>query len=393
MSSTSANNPSELRREAALQFLAQRINYERAQLIPCSEEAFKLDRMRELLRRLGDPQRDLPIVHVAGTKGKGSTAAMIAAVLSAAGYRTGLFTSPHLDRIEERIAMDGQPCSGDELADAIEQIRPAVEAMDRAAEMGPEPMATQTLAPPVSPSGPLGPTYFEILTAAALWHFRQCKADAVVLEVGLGGRLDSTNVCTPCLSIITSISFDHVRQLGPTLADIAGEKAGIIKPGVPVVSGVCNEEPREVVRRIARENGCRLVELGVDFDFTYHPPQHLEQAASLGRLDYFSRSAAPSLERGESPRSEAPASECQSGVPKLELGNETCKNQTCSLSDVAIGLLGRHQGANAALALAAVDELRRDGWTIPEGRRPARIGRVDLAGTDRGRCPAAGGGA
>jgi dihydrofolate synthase/folylpolyglutamate synthase len=293
--------------------------------------------------------------------------------------------------------MDGQPCSGEELAEAIEQVRPAVEAMDREAVNGTEAVngagliteAEEGTGPvcrndaesvsqklDLSRLPPEGPTYFEILTAAALWHFRRCKADAVVLEVGLGGRLDSTNVCTPCLSIITSISFDHVRQLGPTLADIAGEKAGIIKPGVPVISGVRSEEPREVVRRIAQENGCRLVELGVDFDFTYHPPQHLEQAASLGRVDYSSRSATPVLEhRAElsahcSPRSEAPALERQAGVPKLELGNPMGRsdlgNQTCGLSDVAIGLLGRHQGANAALTLAAVDELRHGGWTIPE---------------------------
>ena len=116
--------------------------------------------------------------------------------------------------------------------------------------------------------------------------FVRRRVDAAVLEVGLGGRLDSTNVCTPCVSIITSISFDHMKQLGGTLAAIAAEKAGIIKPGVPVVSGVVADEPRDVIRRVARQNGCRLAELGVDFDFNYHPPRHLERAASPARFDF-----------------------------------------------------------------------------------------------------------
>ena len=120
----------------------------------------------------------------------------------------------------------------------------------------------------------------------AFEHFRRCRVDAAVLEVGLGGRLDSTNVCSPCVAIITSISFDHTKQLGDTLAAIAAEKAGIIKPGVPVISGVDADEPREVIRRIARQRGCRLVELGVDFSFDYHPPHHLEQAAAPAQFDF-----------------------------------------------------------------------------------------------------------
>jgi dihydrofolate synthase / folylpolyglutamate synthase len=294
----------------AIDFLSRRINYERSLSMPSSEEAFKLDRMRELLHRLGDPQNQLRIVHIAGTKGKGSTAAMTAAMLSAAGYRTGLFTSPHLERVEERIAVDGQPCCSDELAELVGLVRPAVEAMDRDAAEA---------APPQ-----LGPTYFEIITATALCHFAQRKADAVVLEVGLGGRLDSTNVCTPCVSVITSISLDHVKQLGGTLAAIAAEKAGIIKPGIPVISGVTGEEPRAVVRRVAKQCGCRLVELGVDFDYTYHPPRHLEEAASSSTLD------------------------------------------TSDFRQIELSLLGRHQAANAALAVATVEELRRTGLTIPD---------------------------
>jgi len=307
-----------------------RINYERCLSLPDAEEAFKLDRMRALLRQLSDPQDHLPAVHVAGTKGKGSTAALLAAVLAAAGYRTGLFTSPHLDRVEERIVVEGQPCSPEEFAALVEEVRPAVEALDREA-------AQKVPAEP-------GPTYFEVLTAAAFCHFVRRKVDVAVLEVGLGGRLDSTNVCTPLVAVITSISFDHVKQLGPTLAAIAAEKAGIIKPGVPVVSGVTVAEPREVVRKIARQHGCRLAELGVDFDVEYHPPQRLDQASAPARFDFRARA--------------------------------------CDFREIALGLLGRHQAANAALVYATADELRQQGWTIPEAavrqglaevRWPARV--------------------
>jgi len=315
------------RREAARRFLLDRVDYERTQSMPCSEEALKLERMRELLRRLGDPHRGMPIIHVAGTKGKGSTSAMMAAVLSAAGYRTGLFTSPHLDRVEERIAVQGQPCSSEELIDMIELVQPEAEALDRAAAESDPPEH--------------GPTYFEIVTAMALCYFARRRVQAAVLEVGLGGRLDSTNVCTPCVSIITSISFDHTKQLGETLAAIAAEKAGIIKPGVPVISGVTAEEPREVVRTIARACGCRLAELGVDFDFDYRPPRHLERAESPGYID-FRRLAPPQL----------------------------------AYHDIAVRLPGRHQAGNAAVVLAAVEELRRVGWTIPEAAVRRGLGEV-----------------
>jgi dihydrofolate synthase/folylpolyglutamate synthase len=270
--------------------------------------------MRELLKRIGDPQKRLPAVHIAGTKGKGSTAAMTAAILSAAKYRTGLFTSPHLEHIEERVVIDGRSCSEDEFVEAISEIRPAVEAMDQvAAEKNPQ---------------EYGPTYFEIITAAAWYLFSHRWVDLAILEVGLGGRLDSTNVCHPSVTVITSISFDHDKQLGDTLEKIAAEKAGIIKPGVPVISGVTSDPAREVIRHVARENGCKLLELGVDFTVDYRPPANVEDAPSRGSLEF-----------------------CYE--------DRICRN-------IELGLLGRHQAANAALALAAVEELRRQGWDIPE---------------------------
>ena len=304
------------RREAALRFLYDRINYERFVSPPLRE--LKLDRMRELLARLGDPQRDMPIVHVAGTKGKGSTAVMIGAVLTAAGYRTGVFTSPHLDRIEERTAIDGNACSEDEFIDLFDQVIPVVEAMDRTAS-GESPADG-------------GPTYFEITTAMTLLHFARRGVQAAVLEVGLGGRLDSTNVCRPRVSVITSISFDHTKLLGNTLESIAREKAGIIKPGIPVVSGVVDPGPRDVIRQVCQPLGCRLAELEADFRFHYQPPQHLEQAPALGRFDF----------------------------DYLVSGREH------RYGEIALHLLGRHQAANAAVALAALAEMRTAGFTISE---------------------------
>jgi dihydrofolate synthase/folylpolyglutamate synthase len=317
------------RHEAALRFLDLRINYERDRSVPYRPEELKLSRMQELLARLNNPQQGLPIVHVAGTKGKGSTAAMLGAMLSAAGYRSGVFTSPHLYRIEERMAVDGRPCSSAELVELVDRLRPAVEAMDQAALGG---------GVPACGSAEHGPTYFEITTALALLHFARLNVQTAVLEVGLGGRLDSTNVCRPRVSVITSISFDHTRQLGNTLESIAWEKAGIVKPSVPVVSGVVDPRPRDVIREVCRQRGCRLSEMGVAFDFTYHPPSGLERAAALGSLDFrYHAPGRPSFGR------------CPTGY-----------------RDLPLRLLGGHQAANAAVALAAVAELERAGWNVPE---------------------------
>src|SRR4051794_12377496 len=173
--------------EQALAFWFSHVNYEQR---PPTAGDLKLDRMRALLARLGDPHRRLRIVHVAGSKGKGSTAAMLAAVLQQAGYRTGLFTSPHLCRLEERFMVDGRPISRDELTQLLTEIHDVV-ASPRFARQP--------------------PTFFEIATAVGFLHFVRRRVDAAILEVGLGGRLDSTNVCAPVLSVITSISFDHTR--------------------------------------------------------------------------------------------------------------------------------------------------------------------------------------
>jgi dihydrofolate synthase/folylpolyglutamate synthase len=308
--------------QAAVAYLFGRIDYERTARLPYRSRGLKLDRMRRLVELLHHPQDRYPIVHVAGTKGKGSTATMIASILTAAGRRTGLYTSPHLECIEERMAIDGQQCSGAELVELIARIQPAVETLDAAA----------------GTAG--GPTFFEIMTAAAMLYFADHEVDAAVLEVGLGGRLDSTNVCQPAAAVITTISFDHTRQLGNTLAAIATEKAGIVKPGVPVISGVIEPEPRAVIERIAAERGCRLYARERDFTFCYHAPEEVGRAAPFaaqvpgrhGEFDYWE-----------------PASGAESGLQRL-----------------ALGMPGRHQAANAAVALATIGRLRDCGWRVAE---------------------------
>ena len=316
---------------SALAWLMVQINYERTAAVPYETAAFKLDRMRRLMGLLGDPQDGLRAVHIAGTKGKGSTAAMMACILQASGLWTGLYTSPHLGAIQERIAIDGAACRPDEFAALAAEVETAVARLPADAASG----------------QPAEPTFFEITTAMAFLHFARQRVGAAVLEVGLGGRLDSTNVCRPSVCLITSISFDHTRQLGGTLAAIAGEKAGIIKPGVPVISGVTSDEPRQVIRRVANDAQAPLYERGAAFDFETRDGS--DQAADADqRLDY-----------------REPASD-----PKW------------TLTDVRLGLLGRHQAANAATAIAAARRLIEQGWPIDEtalrgglsaARCPARI--------------------
>ena len=194
-----------------------------------------LSRTRTLLAALGSPHKRLKFVHVAGTNGKGSTAAMLASCLRAAGYCVGLYTSPFINRFNERIQVDGEQIGDEELVRLVEKIRPAADAM---ADV---------------------PTEFEVITALGMLYFAEKQCDIVVLEVGLGGTLDSTNVIDPpeC-AVITALGMDHVKELGPTIADIASAKAGIIKPGSPVVSYGGVPEADAVIARVAAEQHAPL---------------------------------------------------------------------------------------------------------------------------------------
>jgi dihydrofolate synthase/folylpolyglutamate synthase len=329
--------------EQAIQFLFGRINYERVTGIAFSSDDQKLVRMRRLLQQIGNPHEGLKVVHVAGTKGKGSTSVMAAAILTAAGYQTGLYTSPHVSAFEERMVVDGKPPSAAQFVDLVNRLIEPIEHMDRDSD------------------GP-GPTYFELATALAWLYFRDSGADLAVLEVGLGGRLDATNVCDPHVVVITNISRDHTNILGSSPAEIAGEKAGIVKTGIPVISGVAPGPAADVVQAICRRHQSPLHRLGSEI--FWRPCQNDE---STGSVSTGSTNLTPvstnstNLTQGRAIDVETPWGKW----PGLK-----------------VPLRGDHQADNAALAVAAATLLRQFGPRVPDSavyaglsgvRWPARI--------------------
>jgi dihydrofolate synthase/folylpolyglutamate synthase len=298
-----------------LQFLFGRINYERMHVEAYGAQDLKLDRMKWLLNLLGNPQDRLPAVHVAGTKGKGSTCAMVASILTAAGLRTGLYISPHISVFEERLTVDGRRPSHEEFVDLVQRVRGSVAEMDRLPQRMP-------------------PTYFEIATALAWLHFLDQQATIAVLETGLGGRLDSTNVCRPVATCITNISRDHMHLLGDTPALIAAEKAGIIKPGVPVVSGVVEPETIDVIERFADANSAPLWLLQREIAIT-----EIRRAHSGTQI--------------------------------------TVRTPLTEWRDIRVPLRGRHQADNTALALGLIDRLRLAGYSISDDAVHLGLANVD----------------
>jgi dihydrofolate synthase/folylpolyglutamate synthase len=226
--------------EAATEYLFSLVDYERRTR---TAPEFKLSGMEWLCAQVGHPERDLRALHIAGTKGKGSTAAMATAMLDAAGYKVGWYTSPHLISFRERIRIGSALISEDAVARTVERMRPALEALRE------------------TPHG--APSFFEAYTLLAFLYFAEQGVDAAVLEVGLGGRLDATNVSRPAVCGITTIGIDHTVELGNTIEAIAGEKAGIIKPGVPVVSAPQRAEAAAVIESTCAERQARLVQVGV----------------------------------------------------------------------------------------------------------------------------------
>jgi dihydrofolate synthase/folylpolyglutamate synthase len=256
-----------------------------------------LENIATLLLALGDPQSRFPAVHVAGTNGKGSVSAILAGVLRAHGLRTGLYTSPHLARVEERIRVDGRCVSPRRFRELLARLKAAIDGL----------MAEGRLA--------YHPTYFEVLTALAFLEFAERSVDVAVLEVGMGGRFDATNVVRPLVSVITTIAKDHEKHLGSTLEKIAFEKAGIIKPRIPVVCGVRGGAALREIRRVAREKGAPLTEV-----FGRGRTLETRRAGAGFRFFY------------------------------------TGQNGRYAFSPA---LAGRHQGANAAVAIAATELLSR----------------------------------
>ncbi|PKM82982.1 MAG: bifunctional folylpolyglutamate synthase/dihydrofolate synthase [Firmicutes bacterium HGW-Firmicutes-14] len=264
---------------------------------------FGLGRIEELLKRLGDPHRKLRVIHVGGTNGKGSTVAMIASILQAGGYKTGVFTSPHLHSYCERYRINGVEITGEAIAKLLNRLRPHLEDM---VEEGFE-----------------HPTEFEVSTALAFAYFLEQQVDFLVLEVGLGGAIDSTNVVTPLVSVITNVAMDHMDYLGNSIREIATIKSGIIKEGVPVVTAADYEDALEVIRRTSREKGCELVEVGRDV--TWNPV-----------------------------RGSAEGQEFEVTTPSK------------TYRGLFISLAGQHQVINAATAIAVIEALERYKYSFPE---------------------------
>jgi dihydrofolate synthase/folylpolyglutamate synthase len=228
--------------QQTLDYLYSYIDFSLVRNLRYSPEKFDLEPMYEFIQALGEPQREYPVIHVAGTKGKGSVSAMCADALQAAGYKVGLYTSPHLSDFNERIQINRTPITHMSLVDLVEQNKPLIESIPKL-------------------------TTFEIGTALAFQYFSLQEVNAAVVEVGLGGRLDPTNVVSPIVSVITSISYDHIKILGNTLAEIAGEKGGIIKENVPVVLAPQKDEAHLVIEEIAKERSSPLYQVGVDYLF------------------------------------------------------------------------------------------------------------------------------
>ena len=251
----------QLNYEDALRLVMGLADFERSTHSP-GHSAFHLERMLLLMERLGDAHLAVPTVHIAGTKGKGSTSAMTSAILRAQGYKVGLYTSPHLHSATERIRVNGMPVSQQEFASVVEQIWPVVEQVGSSGGYG-------------------GVTTFEAMTAMAFVHFRQIDADFQVMEVGLGGRLDSTNIVKPQVCAITSISLDHTVTLGDTIAKIAFEKAGIIKEGVPVVVAPQQNEAMAVIADVAEQRGAPLLSMAERFSWQKRRADMLGQSFAL----------------------------------------------------------------------------------------------------------------
>lgn len=292
--------------QAGLRWLYNHTDIERLRVVPYNTKTFSLDRMKKLLNLMGNPHQELKCVHIAGTKGKGSTCAMLASMLQGSGYTVGLYTSPHLVDLRERIQINGQFVSHADLTDLFKLIASFEDKF-----------------------GDTPPSFFEILTAAALRYFADQAVDVCVIETGLGGRLDSTNVITPLVVGLTHISLDHMNILGKDLASIAREKAGIIKKGVPVVSVEQEPSVMRVFEEVAQSHNAPLEFTGKQIDFSY---------------------------RFEANR---------------ELGPHTrvcITTPTSRWEHLPVPLRGEHQAHNCGLALAILDKLKTHNYTFPEDR-------------------------
>jgi len=305
--------------DEAIKYLFNRTNYEQEKHLRYNVDTFNLKRMEHLLSRVGNPHTKIDTVHIAGTKGKGSTATMLANMLEANGYKVGLYTSPHVVNLHERIMVNSEMISRTAMLGLLNRIYKAVETV------------TKTSAP----------TFFEIMTALAFMHFVDSKADVAVIETGLGGRLDSTNVIKPKVVGITNLSFDHQKQLGSTIEEIAKEKAGIFKQGVPIVTVQQDPNAMRVLRAQAAAVKAPISVTGVDIDFSH---------------------------RFETSSEHGPH-------------NRVClTTPTSKFEHFRVPLLGIHQAVNCGLALAMLDKLKGCGFEIDNDKTVSGLAKVKLSG-------------
>jgi dihydrofolate synthase/folylpolyglutamate synthase len=302
----------------AVEYLNSKTDYEKMVRVGYTHANFNLARMLRILAGLGNPHKKIRTVHIAGTKGKGSTCHMLAAMLQQAGYRTGLYTSPHFVDLRERIAVNGHMISEAEFTRLIARLAPIVNRLERER-----------------------PTFFEIMTAAAFQHFANAKTEICVIETGLGGRLDSTNVLKPDVCGITNISYDHMALLGNTLEKIAEEKAGIFKHGVPVICAPQPPAVKRVLKKAAERVGCPIFFVGDDLEFSY---------------------------RFESSRATGPHTRVCMATP------------TTRFDHLQVPLLGEHQAYNCGVALGIVDALRQRGFEVNEQAAIDGLAKVRVQG-------------
>ena len=314
--------------QAALDFLYSFIDYSLKRNFRNAAEKFNLDRMRNFMHYLGDPQEKYGIIHVAGTKGKGSVSSYCASVLREQGYKIGLYTSPHMVDFRERIRMNGHMIPKADLVKIVDTFKKITKKVPEI-------------------------TTFELMTALAFEFFAQQKVDYAVFEVGLGGRLDATNIVHPIISVITSISYDHVKILGNTLSEIAGEKGGIIKPDIPVIVAPQKKEPRLKLEEIAQERNAPLIQVGRDY--LYAADSH-------------------SLE-GQSFLVWTPEEQ-----PLVDAFIESAGRDIWSPLRLRIPLLGFHQVENAATAYAALKTAEKLGLEISQKAYRQGFTNVDWKG-------------
>ncbi len=306
--------------DQALDYLFKHTDYEKQQKLRYNVTTFDLDRMNELLKGVGDPHKKVRTVHIAGTKGKGSTATMLARMMEANSYRVGLYTSPHVSSLHERITVNSEMITRKEFLGTINRLHPVLEKMGRKNSF---------------------PTFFEIMTAMAFLFFVEKKTDICVIETGLGGRLDSTNVITPSVVGITSISIDHQNLLGPTLEHIAREKAGIIKKGIPVFTVPQDPMALKAIKKQATSVKAPLTVTGRDVDFSY---------------------------RFESSREHGPHTRICLTTP------------TSKFEHLRVPLPGEHQAINCGLALAMLDNLKSQGFQINDEKAIQGLNSVQMSG-------------